>query len=120
LPASIHPAALPLPAPFLSTTRPPHRSTLFPYTTSSDLFRRRFRRQGPHHRHREGHGHHRRRPQGRRSCAAEGVRRAGQGAQGRRDRKSTRLNSSHVKNPYAVVSMKKKNQTWRIVCQETL
>ena len=42
-----------------------------------------------HHRHRKGHGDHRRRPEGRRSRAAEGIRRQGQGrpAQGRRHRR---------------------------------
>src|SRR6266496_4485765 len=68
---------------FLMTRRPP-RSTLFPYTT---LFRspRRRRRRSPA------------RP------------RAGP-AGGRGDRKSTRLNSSHVEISYAVFCLKKKKQ----------
>ncbi len=43
---------------------------------------RRLRRQGRHHGHRE-HGDHRRRPEGRRSRAAQGVRLQGQGTQAR-------------------------------------
>src|SRR5436309_11542963 len=67
---------------FLMIRRPP-RSTLFPYTT---LFRSpaRSQRPGPA-----------RLPPGAR-------------ARGARDRKSTRLNSSHVKISYAVFCLKKK------------
>src|SRR5437660_7307571 len=65
--------------------RRPPRSTLFPYTT---LFRSR------------------REP---RSPAARGPRLRGQGLGRRRDRKSTRLNSSHVAISYAVFCLKKKN-----------
>src|SRR5207249_11928303 len=76
----------------LITPRPP-RSTLFPYTT---LFRSR-RRGLP------------------RRCRCRD-RRGGRGTRfvrarlrtGRRDRKSTRLNSSHVSNSYAVFCLKKK------------
>src|SRR6266511_4436213 len=70
--------------------RRPSRSTLFPYTT---LFR------------------------SRRAAAAPG--RQGVGAvvterqAARRDRKSTRLNSSHVKISYAVVGLKKKKDERR-------
>src|SRR5215510_15913272 len=75
---------------FLMIRRPP-RSTLFPYTT---LFRsRRARRDG-----------NRAKPRDR--CVAR--RRAG--AVHRRDRKSTRLNSSHVAISYAVFCLKKKNK----------
>src|SRR6266498_4850434 len=67
---------------FLMIRRPP-RSTLFPYTT---LFRAR--------------------RQPRRRAAHPGwPRRAGS-----RDRKSTRLNSSHVRISYAVFCLKKKKQ----------
>src|SRR5215471_7548663 len=65
--------------------RRPPRSTLFPYTT---LFRSR--------------------PAGHRRAdraAAEGAGRSGAG----RDRKSTRLNFSHVEISYAVFCLKKKN-----------
>src|SRR6266496_6011711 len=66
---------------FLMIRRPP-RSTLFPYTT---LFRSR-RRFGASW------------------CARRGCRRW-------TDRKSTRLNSSHVEISYAVFCLKKKKQT---------
>src|SRR5215510_5261053 len=64
--------------------RRPPRSTLFPYTT---LFRSLRAAADPHHR-----AHHQ-----------------GPGPQRRRDRKSTRLNSSHVASSYAVFCLKKKN-----------
>src|SRR6266704_6386766 len=67
---------------FLMIRRPP-RSTLFPYTT---LFRPR-RGPGP-------------------ACRP----RAGRPARGTRDRKSTRLNSSHVSISYAVFCLKKKKK----------
>src|SRR5699024_11662293 len=76
---------------FLMIRRPP-RSTLFPYTT---LFRSRiprmFRRNGAR--------------RGRKSRAAAPRRAA-------RDRKSTRLNSSHVSISYAVFCLKKKKETY--------
>src|SRR2546430_6602825 len=79
---------------FLMIRRPP-RSTLFPYTT---LFRSRRR---PGSRHPGGRG----RP----AAAAPGaLGRAGQ--VGRRDRKSTRLNSSHSQISYAVFCLKKKKK----------
>src|SRR5215475_14622062 len=74
---------------FLMIRRPP-RSTLFPYTT---LFRSRRRRGRP-----SRYGC--RSPSGAAACR---VRRG-------RDRKSTRLNSSHVKISYAVFCLKKKKQ----------
>src|SRR3984957_20792392 len=77
---------------FLMIRRPP-RSTLFPYTT---LFRSR----------QSGRSRH-----GARStdcCRKEK----------RRDRKSTRLNSSHVKISYAVFCLKKKQKTRRKSRQE--
>src|SRR2546426_7572257 len=80
---------------FLMIRRPP-RSTLFPYTT---LFRSRgARRQAP-----GGDG----RRAGREGRAAQEHRpRPGQG----RDRKSTRLNSSHLVISYAVFCLKKKKK----------
>src|SRR2546426_8456247 len=72
--------------------RRPPRSTLFPYTT---LFRSR---------------RPRRRRRGKRD------RRLGRLARRDlppRDRKSTRLNSSHLVISYAVFCLKKKNKTWR-------
>src|SRR6516164_10696248 len=68
---------------FLMIRRPP-RSTLFPYTT---LFRS---RRGRDDDAEGGHKAHRVRPP-------------------RRDRKSTRLNSSHSSISYAVFCLKKKN-----------
>src|SRR5216684_7643442 len=77
---------------FLMIRRPP-RSTLFPYTT---LFRSRGR---PRHRRRTG-------PLGQELCALHP-----------RDRKSTRLNSSHGYISYAVFCLKKKKKT---TCPYTL
>src|SRR6476620_12056366 len=68
---------------FLMIRRPP-RSTLFPYTT---LFRSRGRRSALH-------------PAAGRELVAA--------AADRRDRKSTRLNSSHANISYAVFCLKKK------------
>src|SRR5699024_11731536 len=93
--------------------RRPPRSTLFPYTT---LFRSRPRRDGrggpPRARHREAgeaggrrgaRGHH---PRVRRRHGRPRRPRRGGAAGG--DRKSTRLNSSHVSISYAVFCLKKK------------
>src|SRR5436190_16948000 len=71
--------------------RRPPRSTLFPYTT---LFRSRCRGRRRHSR--SGRRERRDRPERRASSAAE------------RDRKSTRLNSSHTVNSYAVFCLEKK------------
>src|SRR3712207_8730882 len=84
---------------FLMIRRPP-RSTLFPYTT---LFRSRHRRRRPAHqldlaRPRLGDDAGRDPPHRTRT---------GRG----RDRKSTRLNSSHANISYAVFCLKKKNDT---------
>src|SRR5437868_10840826 len=68
--------------------RPPPRSTLFPYTT---LFRSQYVRVRP--------------PAG--PCLFE------YGADFPEDRKSTRLNSSHVSISYAVFCLKKKKKTER-------
>src|SRR3712207_6913054 len=78
--------------------RRPPRSTLFPYTT---LFRSRARcaREAPR-RNREASYE---------SCRRTAVGRAEQGERERqRDRKSTRLNSSHANISYAVFCLKKK------------
>src|SRR3712207_7380641 len=87
--------------------RRPPRSTLFPYTTlfrspARDAVRlpRRDRRRLPAHR-----GPELDRPPAR---AGRPARRAG-GAVGARDRKSTRLNSSHANISYAVFCLKKKS-----------
>src|SRR3712207_7703341 len=88
---------------FLMIRRPP-RSTLFPYTT---LFRSRdpARRRGA----RRPAGRRRRRRAYRRSHLA-GVVRGGRGRRTQRDRKSTRLNSSHANISYAVFCLKKKKK----------
>src|SRR5690349_25168516 len=75
---------------FLMIRRPP-RSTLFPYTT---LFRSPLR---------HGCGH-------RRTGAARAVDRRDALCGHDRDRKSTRLNSSHVEISYAVFCLKKKKK----------
>src|SRR6266511_5301879 len=74
--------------------RRPASSTLFPYTT---LFRSR-------QRVRRGH------PPGPRRDV-----RPARKSRPRRDRKSTRLNSSHVKISYAVFCLKKKKKTKSII-----
>src|SRR6266511_2964093 len=79
--------------------RRPPRSTLFPYTT---LFRSR--------------GAHRWRS----TRPRRGAPRAGSRASAPRDRKSTRLNSSHVKMSYAVLCLRKKKQTARAIAPITV
>src|SRR5258708_22547492 len=85
---------------FLMIRRPP-RSTLFPYTT---LFRSHRRSQSQRHPPLRRHGHAPRRREG----GPPG--RAGRGV---RDRKSTRLNSSHQIISYAVFCLKKKKKNTR-------
>src|SRR3712207_6903015 len=87
--------------------RRPPRSTLFPYTT---LFRSRgyARARYPRWRVRCGGSAH-----ASESCAtgADGAQRGSKSSQARwtdRDRKSTRLNSSHANISYAVFCLKKK------------
>src|SRR5690554_7370825 len=85
--------------------RPPPRSTLFPYTT---LFRSRLNRRLAPHIYLDVVAI---------TGSARTPRIGGTGAaieyavQMRRDRKSTRLNSSHVRISYAVFCLKKKNQS---------
>src|SRR5699024_12400669 len=94
--------------------RRPPRSTLFPYTT---LFRS--ERKFPHHRvgpcGPEGPvvGPRRTLPPGGHGDRSPILSRARGGGQGicARDRKSTRLNSSHVSISYAVFCLKKKKAT---------
>src|SRR5256885_7183805 len=80
--------------------RRPPRSTLFPYTTlfrsvmADDLARRGIDAHEPHDAGARGFDHD----------ARPGVR-------GKRDRKSTRLNSSHLVISYAVFCLKKKKKT---------
>src|SRR5690606_42147770 len=99
---------------FLFVVRPPPRSSLFPYTT---LFRspRPVRERDPARRHRGEEPDPRHPPRGRRR-PAPALREPAPGPRprrrqrGERDRKSTRLNSSHVKSSYAVFCLKKKKQ----------
>src|SRR5207249_6765611 len=109
-PASFDPAA----HAFSSPRRRPPTSTLFPYTT---LFRSQPRARPPD---RGGHGAaaHARRPAlplhrhaGAGGGAARGRADGGPARQHpeRQDRKSTRLNSSHVSISYAVFCLKQKN-----------
>src|SRR3712207_7964752 len=89
--------------------RRPPRSTLFPYTTLFRSPRGRLERDGVQDRRlhggqgrlREGRSHDPRAGHASRGDDARGV-------HGRRDRKSTRLNSSHANISYAVFCLKKK------------
>src|SRR5690606_41294466 len=92
--------------------RPPPRSTLFPYTT---LFRSTRADVGRARRNagtRRAHSQPGLRP--RRTGGADQILRYSRAPAGDRrecrDRKSTRLNSSHVKISYAVFCLKKKNK----------
>src|SRR3712207_7727040 len=87
---------------FLMIRRPP-RSTLFPYTT---LFRSRHDRRAAEH-----IGRRRRRDGGARHARSHVPQAGGRLRRvARRDRKSTRLNSSHANISYAVFCLKKKKQ----------
>src|SRR2546430_3784697 len=99
--------------------RRPPRSTLFPNTT---LFRsgrqgeegeRRGHRPGPPHHSRGGRQHlqDQARPPGGRAAQGGAEGEAARGAE--RDRKSTRLNSSHSQISYAVFCLKKKKKKSR-------
>src|SRR5690349_22063784 len=82
--------------------RRPPRSTLFPYTT---LFRSSLRRSVAAQRA------DRREPERDRDAAVQvQLQREHRQAPDRRDRKSTRLNSSHVEISYAVFCLKKKKK----------
>src|SRR5437660_5727644 len=87
---------------FLMLRRPP-RSTLFPYTTSSDL---------REERERPG-------SQLERVMVHEPLRVNGAGSVAALDRKSTRLNSSHVAISYAVFCLKKKKENPHTNMQQT-
>src|SRR2546426_6300798 len=94
---------------FLMIRRPP-RSTLFPYTT---LFRSRsasptttWNGRADRSRRSSWTGRGRQRPQEPRSLVDDVLDRVGGG-----DRKSTRLNSSHLVISYAVFCLKKKNRS---------
>src|SRR5690606_41227047 len=93
------------------TSPPPPRPTVFPYTT---LFRSgppgRIRRKHPHGR---PAGHRRQRAHRRDPARVRP-------ALPRLDRKSTRLNSSHVKISYAVFCLKKKNPSKQALTQTNI
>src|SRR5690606_41337260 len=87
------------------STRPPPRPTLFPYTT---LFRSRDHIRMIRRAHRLAVDQ--RIEHGQDLALQVGLDQVGADLQGKvLDRKSTRLNSSHVKNSYAVFCLKKKN-----------
>src|SRR3712207_8833861 len=94
---------------FLMIRRPP-RSTLFPYTT---LFRSREGREGFGCREplRRRQYQPRQPPQ----PGSKGARALPQGRRVHRDRKSTRLNSSHANISYAVFCLKKKNRHMKVI-----
>src|SRR5438874_7273817 len=83
--------------------RRPPSSTLFPYTT---LFRSARQRSRCHLRDRPGGAHQFLEQKRGESLWVDGQR----GGRKNRDRKSTRLNSSHVEISYAVFCLKKKKQ----------
>src|SRR3989442_11724182 len=96
--------------------RRPPRSTLFPYTT---LFRSRLLAGPAHHRLLLGVQLQRLQrelpPEARLLVSTEGHPREPGERQSGLDRKSTRLNSSHVRISYAVFCLKKKNALVAIV-----
>src|SRR5438874_6348626 len=75
--------------------RRPPRSTLFPYTTLFRSHHGNVRGRGGRHTQRDGF--------------LPGLERIRESSGGKPDRKSTRLNSSHVEISYAVFCLKKKN-----------
>src|SRR3712207_7834407 len=84
--------------------RRPPRSTLFPYTT---LFRSIAAHGDPNSGHSTGAGP---------DCLPGD---GDHGRQGRQDRKSTRLNSSHANISYAVFCLKKKIREYMPICDLT-
>src|SRR5947199_5140887 len=91
---------------FFLRTRQTPRSTLFPYTT---LFRSDLSRGGRCRAHARARVRQLRRPGGRPALRLRA--RARGRLRRRRDRKSTRLNSSHLGISYAVFCLKKKKNT---------
>src|SRR5437667_8299772 len=98
--------------------RPPI-STLFPYTTLFRSSLRRGRAPRGNHGERARHRRPRRRPRRVRARHRQGDRpRDGRHAPPDRDRKSTRLNSSHITISYAVFCLKKKRTTTELIEKE--
>src|SRR5690242_21492280 len=92
--------------------RRPPRSTLFPYTTlfrSEAESRRKARLHFPRKQLPPGNGPGAALPGGR--CSPRGFGEEGTRRRGKEDRKSTRLNSSHMSISYAVFCLKKKKKT---------
>src|SRR5207249_12172768 len=109
---SLRPYTAPLPPP----PPPPPCPTLFPYTTL-------FRSRAPRDRRGDRGGARRSRPSPRRPARAArrsapretgAVRARSRSPSCARDRKSTRLNSSHVSISYAVFCLKKKKNKLRV------
>src|SRR5690606_41913806 len=97
--------------PYYFLLRPHHTSLFFPYTT---LFRSSTVHHAPQRRNRGAFPEHPLPPQ-RKALTHRADRdapapRGPRGVRTSRDRKSTRLNSSHVKISYAVFCLKKKNR----------
>src|SRR5207249_11999208 len=103
-----HPPSLPI---LLLCLPPPPTPTLFPYTTlfrsrrEADPDRAQARRQRVHRQERQSH-----RPPVGAAPGGRGHRLQRDRPARRGDRKSTRLNSSHVSISYAVFCLKKKNK----------
>src|SRR5690606_41893543 len=91
---------------FLLLMRPPPRSTLFPYTTLFRSFRRRIIEA---RRERAACGEACHRNSANRTLGSARDHHVGV-VESNEDRKSTRLNSSHVKISYAVFCLKKKKK----------
>src|SRR2546430_11791080 len=90
--------------------RLPPRSTLFPYTTL-------FRSEGHHELWADGKPNSAvrgRAPEGRRTAGCGEASRDVRGVPVARDRKSTRLNSSHSQISYAVFCLKKKKREYTL------
>src|SRR3989442_7643809 len=91
--------------------RRPPRSTLFPYTTL-------FRSLGLSRCRREATGH--REPRDTRAQQELRGTQPGDVAHAEQDRKSTRLNSSHVRISYAVFCLKKKKKITTAICAQAV
>src|SRR2546426_2478137 len=95
--------------------RRPPRSTLFPYTTLFRSSRRAVRSVGGalhhHGQHPRSHSGPAQRPHGGSERGRNGIEDVGRGE----DRKSTRLNSSHLVISYAVFCLKKKKKNHEVL-----
>src|SRR5690606_41483810 len=105
-----------LPISFL-LIRPPPNSPPFPYTT---LFRSHGRPSRPCVRHPCGRHRRRHNPPARKARRSSRQAHGSWSACRATDRKSTRLNSSHVKISYAVFCLKKKKKVYQLLCVNVL